>query len=255
MVSFYMAVYLHVLYFFLFCCVIFGYYCDDTVVVKCVILIFLSSLESGPIILSLYLYHMMIYYFEMENCIAADLNNWPSKLCQNSNCKSDNLPKPTNHSQDIKKEEKAASTFVSPNSSPSHGSSGSSSTGPSQHKLVPRHPTTRLHYYNSYDVQRSTMLPDRRLVDGSHPAPTKSLSAEEGSNGGSNGDLENELVPKSLNAKELNSELDIGSMVEVDISGSLCYGVIRWIGYLKDKESPIAGIELVNIFCLICLLW
>jgi len=55
--------------------------------------------------------------------------------------------------------------------------------------------------------------------------------------------------PVSLTAMELNTDLDIGSMVEVDIPGyaTLQYGVIRWMGYFKDRLKPIVGIELVSV--------
>lgn len=41
--------------------------------------------------------------------------------------------------------------------------------------------------------------------------------------------------------------LEVGSIVEVEsTSGILLYGVVRWLGVLKGKKNPWAGIELVR---------
>lgn len=54
------------------------------------------------------------------------------------------------------------------------------------------------------------------------------------------------LIPKSLSKAELDTDLEIGSMVEVEIGGSVHYGVMRWIGFLKDRNKPLVGVELVR---------
>jgi len=55
------------------------------------------------------------------------------------------------------------------------------------------------------------------------------------------------VTPKSLSRDELvNTDLDIGSMVEFDIGSERHYGVIRWIGFFYEKRNVIVGIELVN---------
>ena len=56
-------------------------------------------------------------------------------------------------------------------------------------------------------------------------------------------------APQPLDPKEMKSEFEIGSMVEVTgINPPNCqYGVIRWFGYLDDKAKPIAGLEMVML--------
>lgn len=54
--------------------------------------------------------------------------------------------------------------------------------------------------------------------------------------------------PLPLESSEVDSELEVGSMVEVMGNLPSCqYGVIRWIGYLRDKNKPIAGLEMACI--------
>lgn len=53
---------------------------------------------------------------------------------------------------------------------------------------------------------------------------------------------------KSLTGAEVGSEFELGSVVEVTGNPENCkYGVIRWIGYLKEKSKPIVGLEMVSV--------
>ena len=60
--------------------------------------------------------------------------------------------------------------------------------------------------------------------------------------------IEHHLIPTSLAASALGTDLDIGSVVQVDIPGSAnkLFGVIRWIGILRDRDKPFVGVELVS---------
>ena len=51
---------------------------------------------------------------------------------------------------------------------------------------------------------------------------------------------------KELDPRDVNSEFDLGSVVEVDGPMQCKYGVIRWLGYLQDKNKPIVGLEMVR---------
>jgi hypothetical protein len=62
----------------------------------------------------------------------------------------------------------------------------------------------------------------------------------------------NGVIPKPLNRADIiDTDLDVGSVVEFDINSQTHYGVIRWIGYLTDKNCVIAGIELVCEFSML----
>lgn len=51
--------------------------------------------------------------------------------------------------------------------------------------------------------------------------------------------------PIPLNPSEIDTDLDIGSMVEVLGNPPQCqYGVVKWLGYLKDRSKPIVGLEM-----------
>ena len=51
--------------------------------------------------------------------------------------------------------------------------------------------------------------------------------------------------PIPLTASDIDTDLDIGSMVEVLGNPPQCqYGVVKWIGYLKDRSKPIVGLEM-----------
>ena len=54
-------------------------------------------------------------------------------------------------------------------------------------------------------------------------------------------------VPYTCDTDHLNSQFRIGSRVEVQHDGTR-RGVIRWIGYVRDPQQLLAGIELVHIF-------
>ena len=56
------------------------------------------------------------------------------------------------------------------------------------------------------------------------------------------------VLPQPLSEQEVDSDLTIGTMVEVSgIIQNVCpYGVIRWIGFLEDRTRPIAGVEMVG---------
>ena len=60
--------------------------------------------------------------------------------------------------------------------------------------------------------------------------------------------IDHQLIPTSLAASELGTDLDIGSVVQVDIPGSAnkLFGVIRWMGILRDRDKPFVGVELVS---------
>lgn len=46
------------------------------------------------------------------------------------------------------------------------------------------------------------------------------------------------------------ADLEVGSVVEVLINNSPCYGVIRWIGEIPEARGKlVAGIEMVNFIC------
>jgi len=62
-------------------------------------------------------------------------------------------------------------------------------------------------------------------------------------------DISNQMM--ALTASDLGIDVDIGSMVEVDIptsAGSVVqYGVVRWMGcFVFDRSRPMVGVELVR---------
>lgn len=67
---------------------------------------------------------------------------------------------------------------------------------------------------------------------------------------------QSKLTTKTLNTREiseLSQHFSLGSVVEVIGNPAQCkYGVIRWMGYLQDKNKPIVGLEMVShVLCLI----
>ena len=63
-------------------------------------------------------------------------------------------------------------------------------------------------------------------------------------NGQANSDY---IVPKPLDPAEAGTDLELNSMVEVSGNPEYCrYGIIRWIGYMREKSKPIAGLEMVS---------
>ena len=58
---------------------------------------------------------------------------------------------------------------------------------------------------------------------------------------------ETEYEPISLDPVALKTDIDVGHMVEVvGYPPELRYGVVRWIGYYKDINKPIVGLEMVS---------
>lgn len=179
------------------------------------------------------------------------------------------------------------SVFVSPRSSPSHGGNGGQSSHVSNNKTAPRNVRRLLH--GSFDSQQKdeqrvsvvdhgnelVSLPSNWKSNCEVPSTVSSIGTMQvaagstlhgtvGSQGltstSRTGDMQGtsgnnltspdeNLIPKTLSRMELDTDLDIGSMVEVEIGGNIHYGVMKWLGFLNDKRKPLAGIELVR-FCL-----
>ena len=57
----------------------------------------------------------------------------------------------------------------------------------------------------------------------------------------------NLMVPTSLDPWKLDTDIMLGSEVEVTLSGHTCQGTVKWIGYTADPTKPIAGLEMVSI--------
>ena len=55
---------------------------------------------------------------------------------------------------------------------------------------------------------------------------------------------------RSVDPRQLGTEFDLGSMVEVVDNPPNCrYGVIRWMGFVKDRQTdPLVGLEMVSAF-------
>ena len=53
------------------------------------------------------------------------------------------------------------------------------------------------------------------------------------------------ISPVPLDPRQLSTELDIGSMAEVNISDPPQFGLIKWVGHNGDPSKPIAGLEMV----------
>lgn len=93
-----------------------------------------------------------------------------------------------------------------------------------------------------------------RLADGAGSATTPIAGAKPGSrfdDPGSGaptgrGGHSERFVPRSLGPTDLKTCLDVGSLVEVDIPGynAVQYGVIRWMGLLKEGNKAYVGVEL-----------
>ncbi len=59
------------------------------------------------------------------------------------------------------------------------------------------------------------------------------------------GDELETLGPMPIDFSEVESDLELGSMVEVMGNPPHCkYGVVKWIGYLRDRSKPIVGLEM-----------
>jgi len=135
------------------------------------------------------------------------------------------------------------SVFVSPGTSPTrYGNSYISRS--SGHSPVDAVTPAAFPVDSAEAGRRSRTLPphaDRLLADNS------SAGRAAGTTDGPGDMTAYSVAPKPLSREELpNTDLDIGSVVEFDIGSERHYGVIRWIGYVSNKQHVIVGIELVN---------
>ena len=79
------------------------------------------------------------------------------------------------------------------------------------------------------------------LSNNTAPLPRQGSKTQ---NGDTNGDY---FIPKTLDPVEAGTDLELNSTVEVCGNPEYCrYGIIRWIGYIRDKNKPIAGLEMVS---------
>ena len=79
------------------------------------------------------------------------------------------------------------------------------------------------------------------LSNNTAPLPRQGSKTQ---NGEANGDY---FIPKTLDPVEAGTDLELNSTVEVCGNPDYCrYGIIRWIGYIRDKNKPIAGLEMVS---------
>lgn len=178
------------------------------------------------------------------------------------------------------------STFVSPRSSPSHGGNDTQSSHVSDNKTVPKNIRTLLHGSldsQQKDDQRVSVvnhgnqfvslppsnwksnceMPNAVIGVGTPPVvagsalhgtvgsqgltSTPRAGSMQGTSRSNSISPDENLIPKTLSRMELDTDLDIGSMVEVEIGGNIHYGVMKWLGFLNDKRKPLTGIELVRI--------
>ena len=54
------------------------------------------------------------------------------------------------------------------------------------------------------------------------------------------------ISPVPMDPRELDTELEIGSMAEVCISDHPQFGLVKWVGHNGDPSKPIAGLEMVS---------
>ena len=54
------------------------------------------------------------------------------------------------------------------------------------------------------------------------------------------------VIPTSLDPWKLDTDIMLGSEVEVTVSGQTYQGTVKWIGYTADPTKPIAGLEMVS---------
>ena len=99
------------------------------------------------------------------------------------------------------------------------------------------------------DLLRKPAYYTAPMAAGSRPALSASrtapMSRSNVHNGQANGDY---IVPKSISGVEADTDLELNSTVEVCGNPEYCrYGIIRWIGYIRDKTKPIAGLEMVSM--------
>jgi len=88
--------------------------------------------------------------------------------------------------------------------------------------------------------------------DGKEHSKSNAVISERTSKNTDAGDPQ--VNPTSVTASALGTDLDIGSLVQVDIPGSANnqFGVIRWMGILRDRDKPFVGVELVIFSVLHC---
>lgn len=98
------------------------------------------------------------------------------------------------------------------------------------------------------NVTDTSRKPVEAYCDGLSPGEQEPVVSR-GQDSGKDPSPEKEVIqPLPLDPHDLDTDLEYGSMVEVVGNPPECrYGVIRWVGYLRDKNKPIAGIELVSI--------
>jgi len=155
------------------------------------------------------------------------------------------LPNTTDSSPNNNTSRQQRSVFVSPGSSPTrYGISNTfqrtlaSGCSPVDGTTPPAFPVE-----SAEAARKSRTLPlhTNRFLAENNVVPRSGSSADD--------DMATSgVIPKALSRDELmDTDLDLGSVVEFDIGSERHYGVIRWIGYLTNKKHVIVGIELVNI--------
>ena len=199
-----------------------------------------------------------------------------SHRCQNSKIREQTSAKVTMNRLDSKldhhqRQQQQSSTFISPSTSPQHVKNYPSVPPPAYKTVHPPLPLTKpQHRYDQPSVEQGRMsgLPSYstwkssegggKIIATSTPPdgvhlmtrfPNNSTLASQRSDDCYDDvkmDDALEVIPKALSKAELETDMEIGTMVEIDISGVCQYGVIRWIGFLDDRNRPIAGIELVS---------
>ncbi len=130
------------------------------------------------------------------------------------------------------------------------GTSPSPPPSGGKHTPTPPPPTHTRTHSGSSQGSRKTTTPN------SAPSPTEPMkekmakqSSIEQNTGGASPVSDESIIPVQMNFTEVNSDLDYGSMVEVIGNPPTCqYGVVKWLGYYKDKNKPIVGLEMVSHF-------
>ena len=59
-------------------------------------------------------------------------------------------------------------------------------------------------------------------------------------------EIPQKVVPTSLDPWKLDTDIMLGSEVEVTLSGQTYQGTVKWIGYTTDRTKPISGLEMVT---------
>ena len=59
--------------------------------------------------------------------------------------------------------------------------------------------------------------------------------------------MDSNIFLTAMTAAELDTDLDIGSRVEIVGNPANCkYGVVRWLGRYKERKEPVVGLEMVG---------